>query len=212
MLLGQACDHVERHRATVERKAPPPRQCTSLPSSRHHSMEDLPGAVKNGHLSATTGSKSTPHTPHTSQSSSLADISAQAAIMQETLENSMILSDSQVSLHSLDMISEGLRRAKLLEVINEGNNGTTDAVTGGLNDSILIDGSAACRSSSQPGQTPTSGRCLSAGLSRAGHGQKSILRERNCGSAENVDTNRRRVSLQEGHSNAIKFEYSEQDN
>lgn len=112
VLLGQAYDLIEKHRSTLERKAPPPRVCTSLPSSRHHSMEDIPGALAGN-------SKSTPHTPTPSQSSSLADISAQAAIMQESLETSMILSDSQVSLNSLD-INEG-RELRILGVIDENN-------------------------------------------------------------------------------------------
>lgn len=139
VLLGQACDLIEKHRSTLERKAPPARVCTSLPSSRHHSMEDIPSALAGGN------SKSTPHTPTPSQSSSLADISAQAAIMQESLETSMFLSDSQVSLNSLD-ISEG-RELRILGVIDENNqenNGASAAAaalrgfsTGGKHRSIL---------------------------------------------------------------------------
>lgn len=79
----------------MEKKVPPPRQCTSLPSSRRNSLDDIPSTINHP--------KSTPHTPAPSQSSSLADISAQAAIMQESLEASMILSDSTVSLNSLDI-------------------------------------------------------------------------------------------------------------
>jgi hypothetical protein len=61
-------------------------------------MEDIPGAFLLSNLP-----KSTPHTPSPSASSSIQDITAQAAIMQETLETSMIFSDSTVSLVSLDI-------------------------------------------------------------------------------------------------------------
>ncbi|RWS13743.1 Protein TAPT1-like protein [Dinothrombium tinctorium] len=104
-LLGKACDLIEKHRASLEKKSPTARQCTSLPSSRHHSTENLPLAVAN--------SKSTPHTPTPSQSSSLVDITEQAAIMQETLENSMVMSNSTVSLNSLE-INDG-STVRLLE-------------------------------------------------------------------------------------------------
>ena len=105
VLLGHSCDLIEEHRNTLEKKIPQPRQCTSLPASCHNSMEDIPAALN-------AYPKSTPHTPSPSASSSLADITAQAAIMQETLETSMILSDSTVSLMSLD-INDG-SKIKLL--------------------------------------------------------------------------------------------------
>lgn len=93
-LLGHACDLIEKHRNTYEKKSPISRLCTSLPSSRHHSVEDLTAVIN---------SKSTPHTPTPSQSSSIADISTQAALIQDKLENSMILSNSTVSLNSLEI-------------------------------------------------------------------------------------------------------------
>lgn len=109
MLLGQSCELIDRHRMTLEKKAPLVRSCTSLPSSRHPSLEDIHKAVSN--------TRSTPHTPTPSQSSSLADITAQAAILQDALDTSMILSDSQVSLVSMDTMES--REAKVLESIHE---------------------------------------------------------------------------------------------
>lgn len=35
-LLGKACDEIEAHRNAQKEKMPQPRQCNSLPSSRHH--------------------------------------------------------------------------------------------------------------------------------------------------------------------------------
>ncbi|CAN7981363.1 unnamed protein product, partial [Ixodes pacificus] len=34
LLMGRACTLIEQHRQSVKEKAPAPRQCTSLPSSR----------------------------------------------------------------------------------------------------------------------------------------------------------------------------------
>jgi len=97
VLLGHACDLIDAHRKTLDTKVGTlSRQYTSLPASRHNSSEDLPAAVS-------AHAKSTPHTPSPSVRSSLADITAQAAIMQETLETSMVFSDSTVSLNSLDI-------------------------------------------------------------------------------------------------------------
>ncbi|XP_054158353.1 transmembrane anterior posterior transformation protein 1 homolog [Oppia nitens] len=97
VLLGQACDLIEAHRKTIDDKVGAlSRQYTSLPASRHNSCEDIPSAVS-------PHAKSTPHTPSPSTRSSLADITQQAAIMQETLESSMIFSNSTVSLNSLDI-------------------------------------------------------------------------------------------------------------
>ncbi len=105
VLLGHACDLIDAHRKTLDSKVGSlSRQYTSLPASRHNSSEDLPSIVS-------THAKSTPHTPSLSTRSSLADITAQAAIMQETLETSMVFSDSTVSLMSLD-INDG-RNLKL---------------------------------------------------------------------------------------------------
>lgn len=97
LLLGTSCKLIDRHRSKLEKKTPLVRACTSLPSSRHGSLEDIHRTVTH------TNSQSTPHTPTPSQSSSLADITAQAHIMQEDMESSMILSDSQVSLISMDI-------------------------------------------------------------------------------------------------------------
>ena len=73
-------------------------------------MEDI-------HKALVANSQSTPHTPTPSLTSSLADITAQAAILQDTLDTSMILSDSQVSLVSLETMER--RELKVLEVIGE---------------------------------------------------------------------------------------------
>lgn len=110
MLLGLSCELIERHRATIEKKAPTDRKCTSLPSSRHQSLEDIHKAANDGLT------RSQPQSPTPSASSSIADITAQAAILQDTLDTSMILSDSQVSLVSMDTEA---REAKVLESINE---------------------------------------------------------------------------------------------
>lgn len=91
-LLGKACDLIEAHRDGVERKAPTARQCASMPSSRHHSAEDLTNLIN---------SKSTPHTPIQSQSSSLVDISVHASMNQDNFDKSLIFSDSTVTLNSL---------------------------------------------------------------------------------------------------------------
>ncbi|KAI1288002.1 Protein TAPT1 -like protein [Halotydeus destructor] len=115
MILGQACEYIERHRSTNESKAPPPRISASLPSSRHHSMDNLTTA-----FGLNCSSKSTPESQVPSHSSSLADITEQAAIMQETLEKSMIFSDSQVSLLSLSLEETQFRdRGKVLGAISE---------------------------------------------------------------------------------------------
>lgn len=93
MLLGKACDLIEKHRQSQKDKMPPPRQCNSLPSSRHHSVEDLRRAVSQA--------KSTPHSASQSISSSLADIAAQAEMLQANMQPNPIFSNSSVSLNSL---------------------------------------------------------------------------------------------------------------
>ncbi|XP_023229248.1 transmembrane anterior posterior transformation protein 1-like [Centruroides sculpturatus] len=93
VLLGKACDLIEKHRQAQKDKIPPPRQCNSLPSSRHHSVEDLRRAVSQ--------TKSTPHSANQSISSSLADIAAQAEIMRTDMQPNPIFSNSSVSLNSL---------------------------------------------------------------------------------------------------------------
>ena len=126
LLLGLSCKQIDRHRSQV--KTPLIRGCSSLPSSRHPSVENLFKTVNASGMA----SQSTPQTPTPSQSSSLADITAQAHLLQETLDSSMIMSDSQVSLLSMDL--EGKNReqvlAKLLEkqkIKTEGNESETDS-------------------------------------------------------------------------------------
>jgi hypothetical protein len=93
----------------MEKKAPTSRQCTSLPSSRHHSTENLT-TIGNPN------SKSTPHTPVASQSASLADITAHASLVHETLESSLIFSDSTVSLNSFEMNDGSELRLRHLKI------------------------------------------------------------------------------------------------
>lgn len=95
VLLGKSCETIEQQRDSEqsEKARMPPRQCASLPSSRHASTDNVPNLLgSGGHAS-----KSTPQSPRTS----LADITIQAQAMQENLEQSFILSDSTVSLTSL---------------------------------------------------------------------------------------------------------------
>ncbi|XP_035213401.1 transmembrane anterior posterior transformation protein 1 homolog [Stegodyphus dumicola] len=94
-LLGKACDEIEIHRNAQKEKLPQPRQCNSLPSSRHHSSEDLTKIVSQ--------TKSMPQSQSASASSSIADIAARAEILQETLEPNPLFSNSTVSLNSLGM-------------------------------------------------------------------------------------------------------------
>ena len=114
LLLGLSCKQIDRHRSLIERKTPLVRACASLPSSRHASVENI---FKAANAAAMTTSQSTPHTPTLSQSSSLADITNQAHILQETLDSSMIMSDSQVSLLSMDI--QDKNREHVLTIIRE---------------------------------------------------------------------------------------------
>lgn len=93
VLLGKSCEIIEKHRSreNPEKMQPPPRQCTSLPSSRHGSIENIPNLISSNYA------KSTPQSPRTS----LADITLQAQAMQENLEQSFIFANSTVSLTSL---------------------------------------------------------------------------------------------------------------
>ncbi|KAG9510905.1 Transmembrane anterior posterior transformation protein 1, partial [Fragariocoptes setiger] len=94
ILLGKSCEIIDKNRAEAAEKAqPPPRQCTSLPSSRHGSQENL----NESSLKLGLYAKSTPQSPRTI----LADITMQAQAMQENLEQSFIFSNSTVSLTSL---------------------------------------------------------------------------------------------------------------
>ncbi|XP_076362725.1 transmembrane anterior posterior transformation protein 1 homolog isoform X1 [Tachypleus tridentatus] len=94
-LLGKACDMIDQHRQSQKEKMPPPRQYSSLPSSRHHSIQDIPSAVSRA--------KSMPQSPAPSTSSSMADISAQVKLVQESLDSGLLFSNSTVSLNSLGM-------------------------------------------------------------------------------------------------------------
>lgn len=102
VLLGESCDAIERHRTQAqmadEKARMPPRQCASLPSSRHASTDDVPNLL---HAITHSHAKSQPQSPRTS----LADITIQAQSMQENLEQSLIFSDSTVSLTSLKVRS-----------------------------------------------------------------------------------------------------------
>lgn len=95
--LGKSCEIIEQERENEQAKKSqmPPRQCTSLPSSRHASIENVPNLL---HSFSQTHAKSQPQSPRTS----LADITIQAQAMQENLEQSFIFSDSTVSLNELD--------------------------------------------------------------------------------------------------------------
>ncbi|GFX22414.1 protein TAPT1 homolog [Trichonephila clavipes] len=94
ILLGKACDEIEMHRNAQKEKMPQPRQCNSLPSSCHHSTEDLTKLAQ---------AKSMPQSQSASASSSIADITARAEILQEKLEPNPLFSNSTVSLNSLGM-------------------------------------------------------------------------------------------------------------
>lgn len=96
VLLGTSCGIIEEQRGfeQLEKARMPPRQCASLPSSRHASTENVPNLL---HCLSQNHAKSTPQSPRTS----LSDITIQAQAMQENLEQSFIFSDSTVSLTSL---------------------------------------------------------------------------------------------------------------
>ncbi|CAN7938917.1 unnamed protein product, partial [Ixodes hexagonus] len=100
LLMGKACTLIEQHRQSVKEKIPAPRQCTSLPSSRRTSLENLPGML------LPPCAQSEPQSPSPSISSSLADISAQAQLLQETLQPRPIFSNSAVSLNNLGINEE----------------------------------------------------------------------------------------------------------
>lgn len=95
LLMGRACTLIEQHRQSVKEKVPAPRQCTSLPSSRRASLDNLPGTL------LAPCAQSEPQSPSPSISSSLADIAAQAQLLQDTLQPRPIFSNSAVSLNDL---------------------------------------------------------------------------------------------------------------
>jgi len=94
--LGKSCEIIEQQRENQqpEKNKMPPRQCASLPSSRHASSENVPNLLL---CLSQNHAKSTPQSPRTS----LADITIQAQAMQENLDQSLVFSDSTVSLTSL---------------------------------------------------------------------------------------------------------------
>lgn len=101
VLLGTSCEIIEKQRQNdklPEKSKMPQRQCASLPSSRHASMENVPNLL---HCLSQSHAKSQPQSARTS----LADITIQAQAMQENLESSFIFSDSTVSLTSLKVRS-----------------------------------------------------------------------------------------------------------
>lgn len=99
-------------------------QSASLPASRHNSVTDLtildeeeklmelkekiieqasPSKQAKGVAnSINSGARSTPHSPNSSPRNSLEDITEQVAIAQNTLDSLVILSDSTVSLVSMN--------------------------------------------------------------------------------------------------------------
>lgn len=97
-------------------------QSTSLPASRHNSVSDLTilnddeneklqeikeklseqSPNKQSANKNTIGTRSTPHSPKGSPRQSLKDITEQVAIIQNSLESSIILSNSTVSLISMN--------------------------------------------------------------------------------------------------------------
>lgn len=95
MSLGKSCEIIEQQREQEQPARMPPRQCASLPSSRHASTENVPNLL---HCISQSHPKSQPQSPR----ASLADITVQAQAMQENLEQSFIFSDSTVSLNKLD--------------------------------------------------------------------------------------------------------------
>ena len=95
--LGNSCKIIEQQREKEhpEKARMPPRQCASLPSSRHASSDNVPNLL---HCISQSHAKSQPQSPRVS----LADITVQAQAMQENIEQSFIFSDSTVSINKLD--------------------------------------------------------------------------------------------------------------
>ncbi|XP_028966668.1 transmembrane anterior posterior transformation protein 1 [Galendromus occidentalis] len=129
-LLGRACVIIERHRQTLQEKRPAPRLCTSLPSSRRQSMEDLkPDLVK---LEA----KSEPQSANPSVSSSLADIRDQAELAQQSMNEAPIFAESAVDISTLgikeEVLGEDVDQLKesLLEIKNRGRSISTGMLPG----------------------------------------------------------------------------------
>ncbi|KAG0418728.1 hypothetical protein HPB47_004635, partial [Ixodes persulcatus] len=99
LLMGRACTLIEQHRQSVKEKVPAPRQCTSLPSSRRASLDNLP---RYAHAS------SPAVRPERAAVSGALGIlfepgghAAQAQLLQDTLQPRPIFSNSAVSLNDL---------------------------------------------------------------------------------------------------------------
>ena len=122
VLLGLSCNLIDEHRKNLDDKVNKAigGQSASLPASRHNSVTDLTildeeeklieikdriieqTPSKQPKIGSGTGTRSTPHSPTASLHNSLEDITEQAAIRQDTLEPTIILSDSTVSLVSMN--------------------------------------------------------------------------------------------------------------
>ncbi|OQR67171.1 protein TAPT1-like [Tropilaelaps mercedesae] len=99
LLLGRACVLIDRHRdAQIEKKLPK-RNCTSLPSSRRQSMEDLGNPdlslIKNPEV------KSEPQSANPSVSSSLADIRDHTELAQQSMNEAPIFAESTMDISTL---------------------------------------------------------------------------------------------------------------
>lgn len=120
VLLGISCNLIDQHRRNLEDKVNKALggQSASLPASRHNSVTELTILDEEEKLieikekiieqtpnkqtnksSINLGTRSTPHSPNTSPRHSLEDITEH---LQNTLESSIILSDSTVSLISMN--------------------------------------------------------------------------------------------------------------
>lgn len=126
MLLGVSCQWIDEHQRLLEDKVNKALggQSASLPASRHNSVTDLSILNEEKKLqeikeklaeqsptkqatpvkvAIVTGTRSSPHSPaNGSPRDSLEDITEQVAIVQNSLESSIILSDSTVSLISIN--------------------------------------------------------------------------------------------------------------
>ncbi|KAH9419995.1 Transmembrane anterior posterior transformation protein 1 [Dermatophagoides pteronyssinus] len=143
VLLGLSCKWVEEHQKSLEEKVNKALggHSASLPASRHNSVSDLTILNEEKALHeikekleseqqrqqpqqspTKTTTKSTPHSPlNGSPRNSLEDISEQVAIIQKSLESSIILSDSTVSLISMN---DG-RNVRLPKSIIQSSSSTT---------------------------------------------------------------------------------------
>lgn len=123
-LLGKSCVDIDEHRRQLEEKVNKVigGQSASLPASRHNSATDLSILKEEDKLQdirdklqlserpstpvkvvTASGTKSTPHSPSSSpRHVSLEDITKQVAMLQTSLDDNVILSDSTVSLISLN--------------------------------------------------------------------------------------------------------------